>query len=444
MKLGNALSAVALVPKPEEFVNFRRYIDPEWLSAALAATGTATIRRRRLPAEQVVWLVIGMALMRDRSIQEVADKLDLALPTPSGSGVASSALVQARARLGEGPLCMLFELCGEHWAHASAKRHPWHGLSVYALDGSTLRVADSEENAKHFGRARGHRGDSAYPMVRLVALMAVRSHLIAAAAFGRYEFSEAAYGEEIWQQIPERSVTVVDRYFLSAGTLIPLARGEERHWLSRAKKSTKWKVTRKLGRGDYLVEMKVRAALRKKDPLLPKTWVARAISYQRKGFKPQRLLTSMLDPEKYPAAEIVSLYHERWEIELAYDEIKTELLEREETIRSRTPDKVNQEIWGILIAFNLVRLEMERIAAEAGVEPIRISFVMSLNLICDEWLWSAVASPGAIPRHLRALRAKVQRFILPPRRSRSNPRAVKIKMSKYAKKRPYGRSRVLK
>jgi hypothetical protein len=138
----------------------------------------------------------------------------------------------------------------------------------------------------------------------------------------------------------------------------------------------------------------------------------------------------------HPAAELVELYHERWEIELGYDEIKTEMLEREETLRSRSPGAVRQEIWGILIAYNLLRLEMEGIADEARVEPTRISFVVALRLICDEWSWCAIASPGAIPRHLNELRASLQRFILPPRRSqRSYPRAVKIKMSNYAKKR---------
>lgn len=438
MKFGHALSAVAVIPKPEEFHNFREHIDPAWIMAALVATGAASVRRRRLPAEQVIWLVIGMALMRDRSIQEVADKLDLALPAPSGPGVVPSAIAQARDRLGEEPMRALFEICAEYWAHQSAARHRWRDLAVYAMDGSTLRVPDSDVNREYFGLANGgKRGDSGYPLVRIVSLIAARSHLIAAANFGPYGAGEASYAKQLWAQLPNDSVTAVDRYFLAAGILIPLAReGKNRHWLSRAKKTTRWKVVRRLGPGDYVVAMTVSRKARSKDPSLPKAWHVRAISYRRKGFKPQRLLTSLVDHEKFPAHEVVALYHERWEIELAYDEIKTEILDREETIRSRTPEKVKQELWGILIAFNLVRLEMERIAEEAGVAPTRISFVMALNLICDEWLWSAVASPGAIPRHLVALRGKIKRFILPPRRSeRSNPRAVKIKMSNYAKKR---------
>ena len=105
-------------------------------------------------------------------------------------------------------------------------------------------------------------------------------------------------------------------------------------------------------------------------------------------------------------------------------------------LRSKSVERVRQEIWGLLIAYNLVRLEMERVADEADLPPTRISFVAVYRMICDEWLWSAIASPGAIPRHLRDLRKQIKLFVLPPRRSdRSYPRAVKVKMSSYPRKR---------
>ena len=106
-------------------------------------------------------------------------------------------------------------------------------------------------------------------------------------------------------------------------------------------------------------------------------------------------------------------------------------------MRSKTPARVCQEVWGLLIAYNLVRLEMERVADEVGVEPTRISFAASLREIRDEWIWLEATKPGAIPLRLQKLRARIKRFILPPRRTqRAYPRAVKIKMSPYAKKRP--------
>lgn len=435
MRLRDSLEAVAEI-SPDTFEDLRRNIDPEWILQALEATGTATIRNRRLPAEQVVWLVIGMALFRNRSIVEVVNKLDLALPDVSLT-VAPSSIVEARARLGADPMEWLFAISAEHWAHASARRHSWRGLAVYGADGTTLRVPDSKENAAHFGYARSVRGESAYPMVRGVGLMALRSHLLAAVAFGPYETGEITYAVNLWSSVPDDSLTIVDRGFLSARILIPLARdGKNRQWLIRTKKNQRWRVLKRLGPRDAMVEMNVSSEARKKDPSLPKVWVARAVTYQRKGFRAQTLLTSLVDPDAFPAEEIATLYHERWELELGYDEIKTELLDREESIRSKNPVAVTQELWGVFLAYNLVRLEMERVADEADVEPTRISFVAALRLICDEWLWCAIASPGAIPKHLRNLRAALTTLILPERRSeRRYPRAVKIKMSNYARKR---------
>ena len=435
MRFGECVAEIAPFT-PEKFQDIRRHIDPTWIEQAIHATGSASLRRRRLPAEQVVWLVIGMALMRDRSIHDVVSKLDLALPGPSLT-VVPSVVAEARARLGDEPLQWLFTITADQWAHASADRHRWRGLALYGADGTTLRVPDSPENAKHFGYAKSVRGESAYPMVRAVALMALRSHLLAGVEFGPYETGELSYAADLWASVPDDSLTALDKGFFSAAILIPLARdGSNRHWLTRAKSNLRWSRLRRFGRNDDLVEMAVSGSARAKDPTLPKTWQARAITYQRKGFRPQTLLTSLLDAELYPAAEIVSLYHERWELELGYDEIKTEMLEGEPTIRSKSPAAVRQELWGIFMAFNLVRLEMERIATEAGVEPTRISFIAALRFICDEWLWCAIASPGAIPRHLRNLRAKLKTFILPPRRPRrAYPRAVKIKMSNYTRKR---------
>jgi hypothetical protein len=435
MRLAESAAVIAQFT-PEKFEDLRRNIDAEWILQALHATGTASVRKRRLPAEQAVWLVIGMALMRNRSIHEVASKLDLALPGHSPT-VAPSVVADARARLGDEPLEWLFTISAEHWAHSSADAHRWRGLALYGADGTTLRVPDSAQNAEHFGYAKSVRGESAYPLVRIVELMALRSHLLAAVAFGPFQTGEVTYAADLWRSVPNDSLTAIDRGFFAAGILIPLARdGSNRHWMTRAKKNLRCRNVRRLGRNDQVIEMTVSKTARTKDPTLPVTWLARAILYQRKGFRPHTLLTSLLDAEQYPAIETTALYHERWELELGYDELKTEMLEREETIRSKSPTAVRQELWGIFLAFNLVRLEIERIAAEAGVEPTRVSFVAALRLICDEWLWCAIASPGAIPRHLRNLRASLKTLILPPRRTRpSYPRAVKIKMSNYARKR---------
>ncbi len=415
MHLANSLFQVADFGPPEHFAYVRQAIDPEWIDAALQATGTATLRKRRLPAEQVIWLVLGMALYRDRSIVEVAAKLDLALPGSRGVTAAPSSVSDARSRLGEEPLAWLFNRCAEVWARRSADVHRWRGLALYGIDGTSVRVPDSSSNRTHFGghRAGGDRGDSGYPLVRLVALMTLRSHLIEAVRFGPFTTDERRYAADLFAALPERSLLIVDRNFFAAAPLVALqAAGGERHWLMRMRKRTRYRVLEQFSASDALVEVRVAPKARQRNPSLPKTFPARMVGYQRPGHAPQVLLTSLLSPQAYPAEEIAALYHERWEIELGYDELKTELLESEETLRSQSPTAVAQEIWGLLLAYNLVRLEMERVAEEAQVEPVRISFVAALRLIRDEWLWCAVASPGAIPRHLKRLRQDLKHFIL--------------------------------
>jgi hypothetical protein len=419
---------------PDGFTNFHRNIPAELILQALAETETASVRRRRLPAEQVVWLIIGMALMRDLTIVQVVDRLQLALP--GKQPVAASTVAEARARLGKAPLEWLFVTTADTWAHRSARQNAWRGLAVYGVDGSSLRVADSEGNRKYFGGTDGHRGESGYPLVRVVVLMALRSHLLAAVQFGPYATHENEYAMRLWASVPPKSLVIVDKAYLGANILVPLVTGD-RHFLTRAKSNTKWRVVERLGRNDEIVEMDVSHHARNNlDTTLPRTWRARAIRYQRKGFPPSVLLTSLLDGKTYPASEIVAMYHERWEVELGYDEIKTEMLEARESIRSKSPKAVEQELLGVLLAYNLVRLEMERIAALADVAPTRISFVATMEVFATEWFWFATMAAGAIPKRIHTVEQKLIRLLLPERRSeRRYPRAVKIKMSNYPRKR---------
>ena len=136
------------------FELFSETLDAEWIAQALRATGTATIRRRKLPAEYVVWLVIGMGRLRDRSIREVVRHLDLVLPTSGGrrETVSGSAIVQARERLGPEPLATFFAQSAAVWGPAAADAERWRGLAVYGVDGTTVRVPDTPENEAAFGR----------------------------------------------------------------------------------------------------------------------------------------------------------------------------------------------------------------------------------------------------------------------------------------------------
>ena len=156
--------------------------------------------------------------------------------------------------------------------------------------------------------------------------------------------------------------------------------------------------------------------------------------YQLPGFKPQWLLTSMLDAELYPAAEITLLYHQRWELETGFDELHTHTLERLEALRSQTPDRIRQELFALAVVYNLVCLEMARVAGQLEVSPLRISYRTSLLLIRTLWLSAWVVAAGRLPQYLEQLASDIALLVLPARRPRSYPRAVKIKMTRYPRK----------
>lgn len=435
MRIEQAFNTVGQFGVAARLDQLKQHLNPEWIEDALVATGTATVRRRRLPAEQVVWLVVGMGLFRNEPIERVVDLLDLALPDGRDSLVAKSAITQARQRLRDAPIEYLFNTTAARWATRSAESHRWRGLTVFGMDGTTMRVPDSPENRDAFGgqSAGGGRGESGYPQVRVVAMMAVRSHILSAFRFADYATGEVTLARELWADVPADSLVIIDRNFLVKGDLYALECTGNRHWLSRSKVNTRWSIIEKMGKDDYLVELELHGRG------LPPTYAVRAIHYKRKGHPRSTLLTSLTDPDKFPAKELIALYHERWETELVYDELKTHLLDRQEAIRSRTPDGVRQELWGIALAYNLIRVEMERIAAEAEVPPIRLSFTASLALIRDELgrMGGPRFSPGTVPKRLASMRRYLKRLILPERRTeRVYPRAVKIKMSNYPRKRP--------
>lgn len=439
MDLGQALLAASIAPEAGLDV-FSSELDLDAIRRALEATGTATIRRRKLPAEYVVWIVVGMGLFRDRPIQDVVRHLNLVLPDakrPRGLGrITGGAVVQARDRLGSEPLAVLFGDTADNWATASADKHRWRGLVVLGLDGSTLRIPDTQENEAAFGRPGASRGRSAYPQVRVVALMVLRSHILAAIRFGPCTSSELKLAADLWPLLPDDSITLVDRGFISYKVFHDIqSGGKNRHWLTRAKAKLRLRVIKRLGRGDLLVELPINRQLRRAHPDLPEALTVRAIRYQRRGFRAQTLLTSLLDPSRYPAADIAELYHERWELEMGFDEIKTHTLEREEALRSRAPERIRQELWGLAIGYNLVRLEIERAAERIGLPPPRISYRASLLMIRNFWLAAWQVTTGNLPRRLDILHEDVALNVLPPRRQRRYPRAVKIKMSNYALKR---------
>jgi hypothetical protein len=280
----------------------------EWIERAVEATGTASIRRRRLPAEQVVWLVVALAMYRHWSISEVLDSLDLALPDERAPFVSKSAVAQARQRVGEAPLAWLFEQTARAWAAQDGPRHAFKGLSLWAMDGTTLRTADSPANREHFGAQVYPSGKIAsYPQVRAVTLTAIPTHLVAHIRFGCYGINEMVYAKDLLAQIPDDSLTVFDRGFMAAEILHGLVmNGHNRHFLIPAKTNTRWDVMAGTA-DDATVRMRVSPQARKKCPALPEFWEARAIRTIDARGRERVLLTSLSDRRRFPRKRGFSL-----------------------------------------------------------------------------------------------------------------------------------------
>lgn len=414
---------------------FAASLDPAWIEEALEATGTASVRRRKLSAEQAVWLVLGMAMYADRSIKAVVDHLGLVLD--GGGSVASSAVTRARYRLGATPLHWLFEKVATTWS-ATNGLGGYKGLALYGADGTHLRVDDSDANFEHFGKpsGRGGPGDAAYPQLRLVALLNLSNRLLAGVRCGPFSKSEHELVSDLWKLIPDNSLTILDRGFVSFRAFHELVSGgTNRHFMIRLKSNAVYEELEELPDGTMLALLHPPYDVRKENSEAVPVKI-RIISYRHEGGEPSRIAVTLLDHVVHPAKELVELYHERWELEICFDELKTHMLERNECLRSKKPEGVYQELWGLLLVYNLVRREMLLAAEARSIPARRISFRSSLLWIRDFWTTAWMISPGNIPRALADLRTGFDDLVLPERRSqRRYPRHVKITMSQYKRNR---------
>lgn len=424
---------------------FASVLTPDWIEEALEATGRQTKRERKLPAPLTVWLVIGMGLFRSRSIQNVLARLGTIPGVGSlwknGEVPPSGSDVQARDRLGFGPLRYLMEkFC--QWALATHREAMmWKGHLLLALDGTSFKVPDSKQNSRRFGLPGSSRGRrAAFPQMRAVFLVSTKLRFVLSALFAPYRRSEIALALRMLVAIPKDALVLMDRYF-EAWTVFCGIRKAGNHFLIRTRigeTARKGKVLGILGRGDRLVKLKMPRYLRRGNPDLPRWMVLREIQVRirRQHF---RFLTSLLEANRYSAKELVALYLERWEEEISFDEIKTHqcaatTVNRPVIFRCTTTRRVIEEAYGLVLAYNLVRTLMTEAAHQARVDPTRISFVDSLERIRDASLLMAAASTPALPKIFRELISSISRCVLPERRVRSNPREVCIKMSGYKKK----------
>ena len=430
--LSNQLHATTEILPMAGLDRLAEHLPTTWIEEALAATGTASLRRRRLPAEQVVWLVIALALYRHQSMSEVLAVLDLALPSGTGQPVSKSAVTQARQRLGAAPLEWLFAQTARAWCGQDIERYAWQGLSLWAMDGTTFRTPDSADNRVHFGAQAYASGKVAsYPQVRAVSVTAIPTHLVSDIAFGEYGQNEMLYAKTLVGRIADHSLTVFDRGFLCAEILLGLTRaGQERHYLIPAKSNTKWEVLSGTA-DDCLVRMRVSPQARAKASDLPEYWIARAVRMVSANGKERILLTSLLDRQRFKPEALAECYRRRWEVETSYRELKQSLLGEALTLRSQQPAGIKQEIWGALIAYNLVRLEMAKAAIQARVEPTDLSFLRALHILQHEMIWAVGMTPGKLPAHLVRLRTQLQFAIVEKRRGRQCPRLVKALPKRY-------------
>ena len=386
-----------------QFESLSDLIPPELITTLLDEEGVATLRRRRMPMERLVWAIIGMAIFRHVPMTQLVNQLDILLPGDRPF-VAPSAFLQARQKLGDKSIERLFHETASLW-HQQANHPGWAGLQLLAVDGVMWRTPDTPDNAATFAKPGTQHGETAYPQVRMLCQMELTSHLLVQAVMESCAVNEMVLAEQLVARTPDHSLTLFDKGFYSLGLLHAWqTTGCERHWLLPLKK---W-------------------------PQLPDTVEARLLTRNISG-KERQVLTSMVDPMRFPGADIVELYSHRWEIELGYREMKHSLQQHRLTLRSKKAAGIRQELWGVLLAYNLLRSQMVKMAASLkGYTASQLSFHMASVYLSHELSCMPNLSPGSIPKRVAELDKQAGQFVLPERRERSYPRSVKARPQKYA------------
>jgi hypothetical protein len=412
------------------------------VEAVVADLGVAQRRRRKLPAELTLLLTVAMNLFTHDSLEEVLRKLLRGLrflwPNPDLATANKGAISMARYRLGAAPLVELFHRVCQPMATEQTPGAFLFGLRLLAFDGTNEDLPDTPENARVFGRPGGNRGDGAFPQAKGFYLSECGTHAIVEAGFWPCRTGEDSCARRLLRSVTEGMLLMWDTG-LHSFDLAQATRARGAHFLGRVPGNVKFQPLWRLSDGSYLAYLYPSdyQRRRKGEHLLVRVVEYTLTDPALPGHgQTHRLMTSLLDPDRYPATELACAYHERWEIELAVDEMDTHQKLGQHPLRSKKPVGVLQELYALLIAHYVVRHTMHEAALQVGLDPDRLSFTKSLSLICDAIPEFQMAVPGQHPVLYRRLLTDIARHRLPERDNRSNPRVVKRKMSNFRLKRP--------
>lgn len=386
-----------------------RVFPPELVDEVIEAAGRTERRHRSLPARVMAYFAIGMALYSEGSYDDVLAQLTDGLSWASGWAEeyplpSKSAIFQARQRLGSQPLADLFARVAVPLGGPGTPGVWVAGRRLVAVDGTCLDVADTPGNDEHFGRPGVNKGEqAAFPQARVLAVAECGTHAIFAAEVGSYAQSEAALAEELLTRAltPGMLLTADRGFFSYALWRKTAATGADLLWRIRTDRSgPKPEHVRDLADGTWLAHLRrtTPASQRNAEPML-----VRVIDYTLDDGRPPRsgaagepvtyrLFTTLLDPEQAPAVHLATAYAQRWEIENAFDELKTHQRGPRMVLRSKSPDLVLQEIWGHLCCHYAIRSLMAQAAGHAGHDPDRVSFTAALRIVRQ-----TIAQQGAFP-----------------------------------------------
>jgi hypothetical protein len=422
------VTVAAGVFAPGHLGELTRLIPFEMVDEVLAATGRLQRRLRLLPARVVVYLVLAGCLFADLGYPQVWQQLTAGLSGLLLAEPTSSALRQARQRLGPAPLRALFELLRGPAATTATEAVRWRGLLLTVIDGTVLSVADAAAVRARYLKQRGNHGGSGYPSLRLSALLTCGTRSVIDAVFDPITTGELDQARALARSLHAGMLLLADRNYAAADLLSTLA-ATKAYLLIRCKSGRRLPVLARYRDGSWLSTIgTVRVRVIDAQITVTTTEGTRTGRY--------RLITTLLDPNTHPASDLIRLYHQRWEIETAYLELKSSILGGR-VLRARTPEGIDQEIHALLIVYQALRTAMvDATDTQPDTDPDRASFTTALNTARNQIIQAAGVIADTTIDLVGAIGHAVLTHLLPDRRVRTKTRMIKRSNSKYQARGP--------